>query len=105
MLIKNVRNGDTINIRRCRNPFGLMFKLKFKSAIYFAFKKRYESVHMFFVFFPIDVLFIRDNKIVAKKRMLPFTISKSYLCDIIIEAEKGRFREWGVGDGIKYART
>ena len=102
MLIKNVRNGDTINIRRCRNPFGLMFKLKFKSAIYFAFKKRYESVHMFFVFFPIDVLFIRDNKILAKKRMNTFSSSKFYLCDTIIEANEGRFKEWIVGDKVEF---
>ncbi len=56
---------------------------------------------MFFVFFPIDVLFIRDNKIVAKKRMLPFQSSKLYLCDMIIEAGKGRFKEWMVGDGVE----
>ena len=59
---------------------------------------------MFFVFFPIDVLFIRDNKIIAKNRMKPFTFSKPYLCNIIIEAEKGRFREWIVGDEIQFVK-
>ena len=56
---------------------------------------------MFFVFFPIDVLWILDNKIVMKKNMTPFSSSKIYLCDTVIEANEGRFKEWVVGDEVK----
>ena len=55
---------------------------------------------MFFVFFPIDVLWILDNK-VMKKNMTPFSSSKIYLCDTVIEANEGRFKEWVVGDEVK----
>ncbi len=102
MLIKNVRNKDKIAIIKCKSPFGLMFKYKLKTPIYFSFKKRHEGVHMFFVFFPIDVLWILNNKIVMKKTMMPFSTSKLYLCDTIIEAKEGRFKDWKVGDVVEF---
>jgi len=33
--------------------------------------------------------------------MTPFSSSKIYLCDTVIEANEGRFKEWVVGDEVK----
>lgn len=56
---------------------GLMFSRKKKDkGLIFAFKKeRLVSLHMFFVFYPIDVLFLDNNKKVVeiKRSFKPFT--------------------------------
>ena len=63
----------------CKTPFsktiGLMFRKK-PSALIFVFDKEEKvSLHMFFVFFPIDVLYLNKEKAVVeiKKKFMPFT--------------------------------
>ena len=60
---------------------GLMFSKKLKnSCLLFIFPKEERvSLHMFFVFFPIDVLFLNENKEIVdlKQNFLPFTLYTS----------------------------
>jgi len=73
---------------------GLMFSGK--KNLLFTFKREDSvSIHMFFVFFPIDVLFLNAKKqIVEKARLLPFSVyfpKKS--CKYILELSFPGFSE------------
>ena len=67
------------NAKTCKNIFsktlGLMFSKKNKSLIFIFKKEKINPLHMFFVFYPIDVLFLDKNKIVAemKENFAPFS--------------------------------
>lgn len=68
----------------CRSAFskatGLMFrKIKNKAMVFFFGKERRISLHMFFVFVSIDVLFLdKERKVIEiKERFKPFTFYKS----------------------------
>ena len=59
---------------------GLMFSKKQKTSLIFKFRKeKIIALHMFFVFYSIDVLFLDKNKIVVDKKenFKPFTFYKS----------------------------
>jgi hypothetical protein len=62
---------------------GLMFTNETcvnEAALLFEFKRpMMQSLHMFFVFYPIDVLFLDENKKVldVKERFKPFTVYNS----------------------------
>jgi len=73
-----------VNSKLCEGIFskfiGLMFSKKQNRALIFKFsKEKIISLHMFFVFYPIDVLFLDKNKIVVDKKenFEPFTFCKS----------------------------
>ncbi|MGI6589553.1 MAG: DUF192 domain-containing protein [Candidatus Iainarchaeum sp.] len=77
---------------------GLMFEneKKFDYALVFEFpteSKIRSSLHMLFVFFPIDVLFLNKNKIVVDKVTLtPFTpnYTPKKASKYVIEMPKGK---------------
>ena len=73
--------------------FGLMFHKRIKNEAHvFYFDKSFRiPLTMFFVFFPIDVVFLRDMVVVEiKKDFLPFTNYKSSVpADMFIELPKG----------------
>ncbi len=86
MRIKNLTKNKIIsnNAVMCKDGFskfmGLMFTTKQKKSLVFKFKKETNiALHMFFVFYPIDVLFLNKNKIVVDKKenFKPFTFYKS----------------------------
>jgi uncharacterized membrane protein (UPF0127 family) len=59
---------------------GLMFSKKQNKALILKFnKEKIIALHMFFVFYPIDVLFVGKNNIVMDKKenFKPFTFYKS----------------------------
>ena len=59
---------------------GLMFSAKQEKALIFRFNdEKIISLHMLFVFYPIDVIFLDKNKIVVDKKesFRPFTFCKS----------------------------
>jgi uncharacterized protein len=59
---------------------GLMFTRKKNRALVFLFDKEQKiSIHMFFVFYPIDVLWLDKNKKVVqlKENLMPFLICKA----------------------------
>lgn len=76
---------------------GLMFSKKRNLIFVFDEEKRI-SLHMFFVFFPIDVLFLDKNKRIVeiKRKFMPFTFYQSkkkakYVVEIA-EKEKDNFK-------------
>lgn len=73
--------------------FGLMFHRKIKNEAHiFYFDKSFKiPLTMFFVFFPIDVVFLKDMVVVEiKKKFLPFTNFKSSVsADMFIELPSG----------------
>ncbi len=81
-MLKNKRNNKILEKRPklCKNSFskglGLMFSRKPKTLIFVFNKEKIISLHMFFVFFPIDVLFLNKNKRVVqlKENFKPFRI-------------------------------
>ena len=81
-MLKNKRNNKTLsqNSEICKNNFskalGLMFSRKPKTLIFVFNKEKIISLHMFFVFYPIDVLFLNKNKKIVqlKENFKPFRI-------------------------------
>ena len=80
-MLKNITRKTTISrkTKHCNNifskGFGLMFSKKTNKALMFDFKKeKIISLHMLFVFYPIDVLFLnKDKKVVEiKENLKPF---------------------------------
>ncbi len=81
MEIKNKTNGKVItkSAKLCASVFsktvGLMFSKKPKTLIFKFNKEKIVPLHMFFVFFPIDVLFLDKNKTIIeiKENFKPFS--------------------------------
>ncbi len=72
---------------------GLMFSRRKNLMFVFDDEKR-RSLHMWFVFFPIEVLFLdKDKKIVEKVRLKPFSFYKSKeKARYVVEISKKRKR-------------
>ena len=86
MTVKNTAKKRilAVNPKFCGDIFskfiGLMFSAdKNKSMIFKFDKEQIISLHMFFVFYPIDVLFLDKKKIVVDKKenFMPFTFYNS----------------------------
>lgn len=75
---------------------GLMFSIKPKTLIFHFEKPRKVSLHMLFVFFPIDLMFLDKNKkvIELKENFLPFSFYTSEKkCKYLIETNKGAIKK------------
>ena len=87
---------------------GLMFSKKQDRGLIFRFnKEKIISLHMFFVFYPIDVLFLDKNKFVVDKKenFKPFTFYKSKrkaMYAIELPNETIRKTKTRLGDKIKF---
>ena len=81
-MIKNKRNKKILakKVNLCKNSFskalGLMFSRKSKTLLFIFNKEKIVSLHMFFVLFPIDVIYLNKNKKVVqlKENFKPFRI-------------------------------
>ncbi len=75
------KNGKILsdNTKFCNTIFsktkGLMFSKKGNSAILVNSKESYSGIHMFFVFYPLDIIWLNKDKIVVDihKNVKPFT--------------------------------
>ena len=113
MLIKNLTSKKMIdsNARFCKTIFskfiGLMFSKKQMHSLVFKFDNEIIiSLHMFFVFYPIDVIFLdKKNRVVdLKENFLPFTFySSKKNAMYAIEMPKGTISNTAtkIGDKIK----
>jgi len=89
---------------------GLMFedKKKFNYALVFDFPTESRigaSLHMLFVFFPIDVLFLnKDKKIVDKVTLNPFipNYTPKKAAKFVIEMPKGKAKIAKIGEKITW---
>lgn len=89
--------------------FGLIFSKKIKNkALVFVFKKeKRHLIHMFFVFFQIDILFLDKNKKVVeiKENLEPFSFySSKNKAKYFIELSEGIIKETKtkIGDTISF---
>ena len=79
-MLKNQTNNKILakKAKLCKTPFskalGLMFLKKDKTLIFIFNKEKIVPLHMLFVFYPIDVLFLnKDKKVVEiKENFRPF---------------------------------
>lgn len=84
-MLKNITKNRILakKSKFCKNIFskamGLMFSKKNKALIFIFNKEKIILLHMFFVFHPIDVLFLNKNKKVVeiKEKFKPFTFYTS----------------------------
>ena len=84
-----------------------MFSRKIDKPLIFLFsKEKRVSIHMFFVFFPIDVIYLNKNKevIYIKENAKPFTLLRAINCNYIIEIEEGGAERYKIekGDIVKF---
>jgi len=90
---KTVIAKETKFCKGINKYIGLMFSKKIKDkALVFDFKSQKVSIHMFFVFFPIDLIFLNENKIVVeiKESLKPFQVYKpKKKVRYLIEVQKG----------------
>ena len=114
MLIKNTTKKALLaeNAKLCRNIFskslGLMFSKKITSLIFAFEKEKIIPLHMFFVFYPIDVLFIDKNNVVAemKENFKPFSFyTPKKKAMFVIELPKNTIKKTNtkLGDKIIFA--
>ena len=106
LLMKKVRLANT----PWQRTKGLMFedKKKFDYALVFDFPRESKigtSLHMIFVFFPIDVIFLNKSKKVVDKVTLPpfqpnYTPKKA--AKYVIEMPEGKNKKIKIGDKISW---
>ncbi len=112
MNIRNITKKTLLakNAKLCRNilskAFGLMFS-KPKPLILTFKEEKIIPLHMFFVFYPIDVLFLNKNKIVVeiKEKFMPFTFyipKKKALYIIELPQNTIKETETQTGNKIKF---
>lgn len=107
-IIERVRIADSL-FKRFK---GLMFEKKknFGFALVFPLEKESTleaSIHMLFVFFPIDVLWLDKNKkVVDKKTMGPFCLNctPKEPSRFIIELPCGKAEKISVGDFLEWEK-
>ena len=81
-----------------QHAIGLMFS-KQKNLIFKFKKEKIHSLHMFFVFYPIDVVFLnKDKEIVElKQNFMPFTFYKAKnKAMYVLELKKGTISHIGL---------
>jgi len=89
---------DIFDVAVCSTLFshlrGFMFRFPKNDGLLFIFNKEgYISLHTFFVFFPIDIIYLNKDKKVIKimKRILPFTLFITPVkCKYIIELKNSK---------------
>ena len=113
MLIKNSTKKTIIseNAKICKNissiALGLMFSRKSKSLVFIFKKEKIVPLHMFFVFYPIDVLFLNKNNIVVeiKENFKPFNFyNPKNKAKFVIELPKVTIKnsKTEIGDKIEF---
>lgn len=115
MIIKNATKKIEMssNARILSNIFsqtrGLMFSRNKNTALIFKFEReKIISLHMFFVFYPIDVIFLDKRKVVVDKKenFRPFRFySAKKKAKFAIEMPSGTIKKTktGIGDKIKFS--
>ncbi len=84
-----------------------MFTLKPKCLVFVLRKEQKISLHMWFVFYPIDVIFLDNNKEVIEtiEKFMPFSFySSKTKCRYIIELPQGSIKNsntW-IGDKVEF---
>lgn len=96
MIIKT--KNKKFNVTRCSTRLsqirGFMFNFPKNDGLLFEFKKEiFVSLHMLFVFFPIDIVYLNQNKTIIKilKNVKPFiSFIKPVRCKYILELKNSK---------------
>lgn len=100
-IIRNITKKTKLSERYvvCKSSLsktiGLMFSIKPKTLVFFFDKEQICPLHMFFVFYPIDVLFLNEKMVVVdqKENFKPFTLyMPKKKSKYIIELPKGTIK-------------
>ena len=86
---------------------GLMFHTKPKTLIFAWKKEKIISLHMFFVFFPIDLLYLNKNKeiIEIKTSLKPFSIyNPKYPAKYLIESPSKTITKIKLKDKLEFKK-
>jgi len=107
-----IKNKVLVNeVVFCRSllskAIGLMFtrKIKDKGLIFVFDKEMIQCLHMFFVFYSIDVLFLdKEKKVVdMKKEFRPFTLySSKKKAKYVIELPSGTIKDIKIGEKLEF---
>ena len=82
---------------------GLMFTLKPKTLVFVNNKEIPTPIHMMFMFYPIDVLWLdAGKKVVHKQTLKPFGFSKNISAKYVVELPAGAADKVSVGDLIEF---
>jgi uncharacterized membrane protein (UPF0127 family) len=112
----DIRKGKTTigtNAKVCQTAFsqmrGLMFTCKNDSSLIFTFKKQTAlSLHMWFVFYPIDVIFLDEHKTIieTKEHFCPFsTYTPRHPYSHFLELPSGTIKKNALAVGQKLSWT
>ena len=113
MIIRNkTKNGIiSVNFKLCDHNLskfiGLMFSKNHRTLAFKFKKEKIISLHMLFVFYPIDVLFLDKNKIVVDKKenFKPFTFyssKKKGMYAIELPSRTIKKSKTAIGDKIEF---
>ncbi|MFH1316884.1 MAG: DUF192 domain-containing protein [Candidatus Woesearchaeota archaeon] len=101
-------NEKVAMTKHCKSIFskaiGLMFSFPKDRALVFHFnKEKLVDLHMFFVFYPIDVFYLDASKKVTavKNNFIQFTVTWPRKAKYVIEAKKGLL-DIKVGDVVEF---
>ena len=110
-MLTNITKAFTISnsFKLCRTQWqqarGLMFSFP-KTLVFEFHRPRKIGLHMFFVFFPIDVAFLNASREVVdiKRRFMPFTIyTSAEKASYVIETPTGGLNRTEKGDILHWA--
>lgn len=100
--------AKTIQVEQCTSylsrAIGLMFSPNARPLLFIFSKEGKYPLHMWFVFFPIDVVFLdKEKKIVELKQgFLPFTLyAPKKKAKYILELPQGSIRKFKIKIGTK----
>lgn len=104
---KRLANSFEICISALSKARGLMFRTKPKTLIFLFNPPQRVSLHMWFVFFPIDIVGLDSRKRVVclKQCFRPFTLYKTEVpCKYIVELPKGAIKKSNtkIGDFLQF---
>lgn len=101
-IAQRVRFADSLS----KQAIGMMFSFKSRSALVFRFSDaRRRALHMWFVFFPIDVLFLdaQQRIVEIKRNFRPFAVYiPKQKAQYIVELPVGTVRRCAVGDRVRF---
>ena len=82
--------------------FGQMFLLKPRTTLFIYPREQPRAVHMLFVFFPLDVYWLnQDKRVVYKMTLYPFSFSGIHRAHAVLETSRGLFT-LNVGDEVHF---
>ncbi len=108
--MKLVHKNKNLEVKFCRNLFskikGLMFSFPTRKGLVLVNNKEdYTSIHMFFVFYSIDVAFLNENFEIVdfRKNVRPFTllIKPKNKAKYIVEVPCNHF-DFRLGEIVKF---